>query len=213
MKVFKMIALISIILTVWFVLVFFVLYIIICDDNIDCKGQSFYTASEFLETMEEKAMAISEYDTSLDYCPPYELVYQFDYDDNTIIFYTYSESFGEDNLTDCYAVRVLKHNPNGTMSFDGGFADFLLHEPDSCNSYYYFTNIDTYEGEKSISFLYLPENSQDKNIIVDGVTAKKIPVTINNKSFYICYAISHRDTLLSNLFTPIESRHTVSIEG
>ena len=49
---------------------------------------------------------------------------------------------------------------------------------------------------KSISFLYLPKDS-NKTIYVDGKQTQKEPVTIGEHEFYICYAISKRDTFLS----------------
>ena len=146
-------------------------------------------------------------DTSLDYCPPYELMCSFDYEDKTIVFYSYCYRYdGEQSAS--YAVRILKKNGDGTLSFDNGFAVFRLTEPTGNENYYYFTNMETSKGNKSISFLYLPKDS-DKDIFVDGIQAEKILVSIEGNEFYICYAISHQDTFLSNLFTAISNRHKV----
>ena len=84
-------------------------------------------------------------------------------------------------------------------------------EPKENENYYYFTNIKTSKGKKSISFLYLPQDS-DKDIYVDGIKAEKILVSIKGHDFYICYAISNRDTFLSNLFTPIVNRHNIVVK-
>lgn len=176
--------------------------------NVVCKGQSFSTPEEALWVME--ANERNENDTSLDYCPPYKLLYTFDYEKNTIIFYSYCESIdGEQSIS--YAVRILKHNKDGTLSFDSGFADFELSEPKGNENYYYFTNIETSKGNRSISFLYLPKDS-DEDVYVDGIKAKKNLVSIENQDFYICYAISNRDTFLSNLFTPVSERHKIEIK-
>lgn len=181
---------------------------IIDSTNVVCKGQKFHSIEEAF-----KAMELSEResnDTSLDYCPPYEVKYSFDYDDNTIVFYSYCHEFdGEQSSS--YAVRVLKHNDDGTLSFDSGFADFRLEEPVGNEDYYYYTNIKTDKGKKSISFLYLDKDA-DKDIYVDGNKSEKRLVFIDDREFYICYAISHRDTFLSNLFTPISNRHKIEIK-
>lgn len=175
--------------------------------NIVCKGQKFASAEEAIQAME--ASEREAYDTSLDFCPPYRLLYTFDYDNNTIVFYSYCESFDGDE-SESYAVRILKHNNDGTVSFDSGFASFFLKEPDRNEHYYYFTNIKTSKGAKSISFLYLPKDS-DKDIYVDGIKAEKMLVSIEGQEFYICYAISNRDTFLSNFSTNISQRHEIEI--
>lgn len=176
--------------------------------NVECKDQSFSSPEEALWAMEVNKR--NENNTDLDYCPPYKLLYTFDYEKNTIVFYSYCKSFDGEQSTS-YAVRILKHNQDGTLSFDSGFAKFELREPKENENYYYFTNIETSKGKKSISFLYLPKDS-DKNIYVDGVKAEKILVSIENQDFYICYAISDPDTFLSNLFTPISERHQIEIK-
>ena len=176
--------------------------------NIVCKDQRFSSAEEAIQALEASERETNS--TSLDVCPPYQLLYTFDYDKNTIVFYSYCYSFDGKESTS-YAVRVLKHNDDGTLSFDSGFADFYLREPEGSESYYYFTNIETSEGHRSISFLYLSEDS-DKEIYVDGIKAEKMLVSIKDHEFYICYAISNRDTFLSNLFTSISDRHKIVIE-
>lgn len=176
--------------------------------NIVCKGQKFLSVDEAIQAMELNEREAN--DTSLDYCPPYEVVHTFDYDKNTIVFYSYCYSFdGEESAF--YAIRILKHNDDGTLSFDSGFADFHMNEPDGNENYYYFTNIHTSTGDKSISFLYLPKDTE-KCIYVDGIKAEKHIASIGDREFYICHAISNRDTFLSNLFTPISSRHEVEIK-
>ena len=176
--------------------------------NIVCIGQKFSSAEEAIQAMEISARENN--DTSLDYCPPYKVVHTFEYEENTIVFYSYCHSFDGKQSTS-YAVRVLKHNNDGTLSFDSGFADFVLSEPDGNENYYYFTNIHTSNGHKSISFLYLPKDTE-KCIYVDGIKAEKVLVSVENREFYICYAISNRDTFLSNLFTPISNRHKIVVK-
>lgn len=178
--------------------------------NIVCPGQTFLSPEEAIQAMEKEERQHN--DPSLDYCPPYTVKYTFDYKENTIVFYSYCRDFDGD-LSSRYAVKILKHNADHSLSFDSGFADFRLTLPsDSYDyDYYYFTNIHTSTGTKSISFLYLPQNS-DKDIFVDGKKATKKLVCIDNQNFYICYAISSRDSFLSNLFTRIKNRHTVEIK-
>lgn len=176
--------------------------------NTVCKGQKFSSAEEAIQAMETSERKSN--DTSLDYCPPYNVVYTFDYEGNTIVFYSYCYRFDGEQSTS-YAVSVLKHNDDGTLSFDSGFAKFILSEPDGSENYYYFTNIHTTKGNQSISFLYLPKDSE-KCIYVDGIKAEKVLVSIENHEFYLCYAISNRDTFLSNLFTPISDRHKIEVK-
>lgn len=176
--------------------------------NVECKGQKFTTAEEAFEALE--AREIEQNDPDLDYCPPYKLLYSFDCDENTIVVYSYCYSFNG-WVSSSYAVRALKHNDDGTLSFNGALADLHLSEPDGTEDYYYYTNIETQKGKKSISFLYLP-NDSNKDIYVDGIKAEKVLVSIEDQEFYICYAISRRDTFLSNVFTPISKRHRVEIK-
>ena len=176
--------------------------------NIVCKGQKFLLVEEAIQAMETSER--EENDTSLDYRPPYKVLHTFDFESNTIVFYSYCDSI-DGKQSASYAVRVLKHNDDGTLSFDSGFADFLLSEPDGNENYYYFTNIHTSKGNKSISFLYLPKVSE-KEIYVDGIKAEKVIVSMGNDEFYLCYAISNRDTFLSNLFTEISNRHKIEIK-
>lgn len=176
--------------------------------NVVCEGQTFSSAEEAVQAMESGEREAT--DASLDYCPPYEVVYTFEYDQNTIVFYSYcSSSDGEQS--ESYAVRVLKHNDDGTMSFDSGFADFCLEQPDGTEDYYFFTNITTEKGSRSISFLYLPKDSEG-DIYVDGIKAEKSLVSIQEREFYVCYAVSGPDTFLSNLFTAVADRHDVEVK-
>ena len=169
------------------------------------RGWQVLSVMEMMEISERECN-----DTSLDYCPPYKVVHTFEYEENTIVFYSYCHRFDGKQSTS-YAVRVLKHNDDGTLSFDSGFADFVLSAPDGNENYYYFTNIYTSKGDKSISFLYLPKDTE-KCIYVDGIKAEKVLVSIDNRQFYLCYAVSSRDTFLSNLFTPISDRHKIEVK-
>lgn len=57
------------------------------------------------------------------YCPPYEIIYQFAYDKNTIVLYHYRFScLGV--VAEIPVVKVITHNRDGTVSFTGGSADF-----------------------------------------------------------------------------------------
>ncbi len=176
--------------------------------NVVCKNEKFSTAELAIAGMEKYKR--ENYSSSLDYCPPYELVYSFDFDGNTIVFFSYCRPY-DGTKEQSYAVRILKHNDDGTYSFTGAFVDFELKEPSSEKmSYHYFTNLKTSKGEKSISILYL-EKDNKKDIYVDGIKCKKTLVNIDGKEFYVCYGISKRDTFLSNLFTRSESRHKIEI--
>ena len=73
--------------------------------NVVCKGEKFSSAEEALKAYEASEREAN--DESLDYCPPYELLYEFDYDENTIIFYSYCETFDGEKSQEC-AVRILK---------------------------------------------------------------------------------------------------------
>lgn len=176
--------------------------------NIVCRGQKFSSVEQAMQVME--ASFREENDTSLDFCPPYKIVHHFEYEDNTIVLHSYCDTYdGEDS--ESLAVQVLNHNDDGTLSFGCGFATFRLSEPIESEDYYYFTNIKTSKGKKSISFLYLSKDS-DKEIYIDGNKTEKELVVTQDDAFYICYAISKRDTFLSNLFTPIEYRHEIVVK-
>lgn len=178
------------------------------DSNTVCKGERFSTVEEALQSMEANERKLN--DTSLDYCPPYELVHSFEYDGNIIVLYSYCYSFDGEQSSD-YAIRILKHNDDGTLSFNGGFTDFHFNAPVGNENYYYFTNYESSNGKKSISFLYLPSDSQ-KDVYVDGNKAEKELVSLEDNEFYICYVESHKDTFLSNLFTDIENMHKVEVK-
>lgn len=175
--------------------------------NIVCAEQKFHSADEAVQGME--ASKREQNDSYLDYCPPYEVVHAFECEENTIVLYSYCYSY-DGVISESYAVRILKHNEDGTLSFDSGFADFYLNEPDGKQDYYYFTNINTTKGNKSISFLYLPKDS-DKEIYVDGGKAEKILVSDGDNEFYLCFALTKKDTFLSDLFTPVSERHKVEV--
>lgn len=177
--------------------------------NTVCRNQKFATTEEAVQTTENEKREI--HDSSLDYCPPYTIKYTFEQDNNIIVFYSCCYSFDGEERNE-YAVRILSYNNDGTLSFDSGFADFKRSEAKEDEDYYYFTNIDTSKGTKSISFLYLPKDS-NKEIYVDGVKTQKQLVNIDGEEFYICYAISNKDTFLSNLTTPIEKRHKIKINS
>ena len=179
--------------------------------NTVCIDQRFESPQLAIEGMEKEKR--DNYSIEIDYCPHYELVYSFEYQDNTIVFYSYCYSYDGAKSSD-YAIRILRHNEDGTYTFTGGFADFELKEPSNNPSdmfYYYYTNITTNDGVKSISFLYLEKDS-DKNVYVDGNICEKVLVTMEEKEFYLCYAISRRDTFLSNLLIPMPLRHRVKIK-
>ena len=172
--------------------------------NMVCVDQKFSTVEEAIQALE--AVERDEYDGGLDCCPPYNAVYSFDYDKNTIVFFSYCYTL-DGKESDSYVVRILNHNDDGTLSFDSGFAYFYKVEPNGNENYYEFTNIDTDNGTQSISFFYLNKDS-DKDIYVDGNKAEKKLVSIENNAFYICYAISEGDTFLSNIC----KRHKVEIK-
>ena len=128
--------------------------------NIVCAGQKFASVDEAIFAMESYEREIN--DTDLDYCPPYKVIYSFNYEKNIIVLYSYCYSF-DGKESSSYAIRILKLNEDGTLSFDSGFAEFYMTEPNGNENYYYFTNIKTTQSSKSISFLYLPKDS-DKNV-------------------------------------------------
>jgi hypothetical protein len=177
--------------------------------NSACVDQTFSSAEEAMQAWENRERELN--DTSLDVCPPYHIVHTFEYEAHTMVFYSYCDSF-DGEKSPSYGVSVLKHNDDGTLSFHSVYTDFVLREPKGNEEYYYFTNIDTANGKKSISFLYLPKDSE-KDIYVDGIKAEKILVEMEEQEFYLCYALSKPDTFLSNLFTPdISKRHKIEVK-
>lgn len=177
--------------------------------NQACIGQTFDSVAEAIQAKETEVR--EDMDSSLDVCPPYEVVYSFEYEDSTIVLYRYRMEY-DGAVSPDLGICVLKHNGDGTLSFDGGTATFVFNEPTGSENYYYFTNINTDKGEKSISMLYLPAGSE-KCVYVDGVKAEKVLASVDGEPFYICYAISHKDTFLTNLFTQVSERHQVEVRG
>lgn len=180
------------------------------DSNAVCIDQRFSSPQLAMEGLEKEKR--DNYSIELDYCPPYELVYAFEYEKNTIVFYSYCSSY-DGSKESSYAVRILKHNEDGTYTFTGGFADLLLEEPSNNvfdMFYYYYTNISTSEGVRSISFLFL-EKDNAKDVYVDGKKCEKVLVNMEGREFYLCYALSGKDTFLSNLVTPMILRHKVEV--
>ncbi len=176
--------------------------------NIVCKGQEFQTVEEAIKQMEKSERELN--DTSLDYCPPYKIAYTIDCKEHTIVFFKYCHNF-DGPESSSYAVRILKHNPSGTLSFEPSFANFHPHILNVEKNPYYFTNIRIGNKRKSISFLYLHKNSTH-DIYVDGHKAEKILANLDGEEFYICYAVSKPDTFLSNIFTPVSQRHKIEIK-
>ncbi len=74
--------------------------------NLVCVNQKFSSAQEAISALEVEER--NSHDTSLDYCPPYSVKYSFEYDDNTIVLYSYCDDFDGKESSD-YAVRILKH--------------------------------------------------------------------------------------------------------
>ena len=58
--------------------------------NTVCIDQRFESPQLAIEGMEKEQR--DNYSIEIDYCPPYELVYSFEYQDNTIVFYSYCYS-------------------------------------------------------------------------------------------------------------------------
>lgn len=172
--------------------------------NEKCRGKSFSSVSDALKGMEDE---VDPDDNSLDYSPPYNLLASFDYDEFIVVMYSYEEA-----TPNCCAIRMLRKNNDGTLSFVGGFTDFYFNKPSSSNpNYYYYCHINTSRGVKTISFLYLPSDDSS-DLYVDGVKAEKTKVNVNGEEFYVCAAISRRDTFLKNMFVPIANRHTITIK-
>lgn len=176
--------------------------------DIVCRGQKFVSVKEAIQALEERERRIE--DETLTTFPPYSVKHVMEYDDNMIVFYSYCDEFDGSESSD-YAVRILKENSDGTYSFDSGFADFYTEEFKEYMDYTFFNEIETAKGRKTISFLYLPSDS-DENIYVDGVQCQKELVSIDEKEFYICYAVSKRDSFLTKFFIDEWDRHNVDIK-
>ena len=171
--------------------------------NLVCEGQSFSSVSEAIAAWEAEEREIM--DSSLDVCPPYEVVYAFEYESNTIVLVRYRHDFDGAVSKNLWA-KILKHNADGSLSFDSSSMEFEMEEISDDDLTCFYGNIDTAKGRKSISLLYLPADS-DKEVYVDGHKAEKLLVELDGEKFYLCYAISDKDTFLSNLVTPMADRH------
>ena len=172
--------------------------------NETCRGQSFASVEAAIAGMENE---VDPDDTSLDISPPYRLLASFDYDEFTVIMYSYEEA-SEDEC----AVKMLRKNDDGTLSFVGGFTQFHFSAPANSNpEYCYYTNVKTSRGMKTVSFLYLPGDSTS-DLYVDGNAAEKIKVSIDSEEFFVCAAMSEKDTLIKNILVPVSSRHPIVIK-
>jgi len=173
----------------------------------------FSTAEEAIKGLD--AFWRRNYDTSLDVCPPYELKYSFNCDDNVIVFYSYHYRLDDNECALDYAVGVLKRHHDGTLSFVNGFAWLRLSEPKSTVDLDYLfrssTNIRTDEGKRLICLLYL-ERDSDKDIYVDGIKAERIPVSIDGREFDICYVLTRPYDVFAVLLSPEDHfQHTIEI--
>lgn len=165
-----------------------------------CPGQSFSSVLDAVKGMNDE---IDPDDTSIDYTD-YRLLTSFEYGEFTAVMCSYREASEKECI-----IRLLQKNDDGTLSFVGGFTDFLFSPPDGENmNYYYYTNVKTSHGKRTAAFLYLPADSEAE-IFIDGHKAEKIPVQTDDKEFYVCAATLGRDTFLKALFVPIDKRHTV----
>lgn len=173
-----------------------------------CRDQRFSSPEEAIRALEERERKIL--DETLKECPPYSVKHVMEYDDNWIVFYSYCETFDGTESSD-YAVRILHKNTDGTYSFDVGYADFYTQEFQEYMEYSFFTEIETSNGRKTISFLYLPEDSKE-NVYFDGVECQKELVSVDDEEFYICYAITKRDSFLTKFFIDEWDRHHVKIK-
>ena len=175
--------------------------------NTPLYGEKFASAEEAVRAYSDAELKKSDID--LDFCPPYELKFSFDYDNNTIAFlsyYTKHPSYGGTNAEYSYIVIVLEHNSDGTLNFTDSFAEFIPKSFESVGTdYYYYTKIKTNYGVKTICFLYQDRYST-YSIYFDGVKTEKIPVEIDGKSYYICYAVSDAT---DNTSGKISERHSV----
>lgn len=172
--------------------------------NETCRGQSFASVEAAVAGMES---AVDSDDTSLDISPPYKLLASFDYDEFTVVMYSYEEA-SEDEC----AVKMLRKNDGGTLSFVGGFTQFHFSAPAGSNpEYCYYTNVKTSGGMKTVSFLYLPVDSAS-DLYVDGNAAEKIKLSIDGEEFFVCAAMSEKDTFIKNILVPVNSRHPIVIK-
>ena len=170
--------------------------------NLICRGQSFSSVSDAVKGMNDE---INPDDTSIDYTN-YKLLTSFEYDEFTVIMCSYQEAINDECI-----IRILRTNNDGTLSFVGGFTDFLFSQPYNENmNYYYYTNVKTSHGKKAIAFIYLPKETES-NVYIDNRKTEKILVQIDEKEFYVCTTMLKQDTFLKDLFVPIGKRHTVTL--
>lgn len=177
--------------------------------NKACVGQSFESVEAALKAYEDEVRGMEFLDDEeQDVFPPFRLVYQFEYEGNIIIFYKYCIALDGDERIANVGIRVLRKTENGKYYFESGCAFFNLFEPsDTFTSY---TNIETSKGTKSINFIYLDKDNQ-KDVYVNDVKATKVLVTIDEQEFYLCYALSKKDTIFSLLFLN-KKRHIIAIK-
>ena len=169
-----------------------------------CRGQTFSSVEDAIIGMQND---VNSDDSSLDYSPPYNLLSAFEYDEFTVVMYSYEEA----SENEC-AIRLLHKNDDGSFSFVGGFTNFYFSAPtDSNPDYYYYTNAKTSHGVKTVSFLYLPLDTSS-DLYVDEQKAQKIKVSIGGEEFFVCAAMSGRDTLLKNILVPICDRHNIEVK-
>lgn len=168
-------------------------------------------------SIEEAMEAMADYrrtknDSSYDINPPYTVKHTLDYEDNTLVFYSYCLDIDTDVCESNLSVDILKHNKNGTYNFEGAGGEFLLYEITENSRCYCYAPIKTEKGTGNICFVYLPTDS-NKTVYFDGVKTEKIMVADGEKEYYICYAVSYKkDSFIKNLFSDISDRHTITYE-
>jgi len=184
------------------------LTIFVHNSNRVCRGEAFATVEEAVRAMEAEARA--EYDSSLDFCPPYEVKHTFECGGATILLLSYCEDY-DGQVAKHLTVHALRHDSEGRLYFDGAFCLLRLSPWQSSDNHdYFFTSLMTDGGLRTLTLLCLPEGSTQEAYI-DGVKAEQAPITIDGKNFTLCHALTAPDSFFRKLSTPVSQRRQVEI--
>lgn len=184
------------------------LTVFVHNSNRVCRGETFATVEEAVRAMEQEARA--EYDSSLDYCPPYEVKHTFECGGATILLLSYCDDY-DGQVAEHLAVQALRHDREGRLYFDGAFCQFRLSPWQGSANYYFFTDLMTDNGLRTLTLLYLPEGSTQE-VYIDGTKAAKELVTIDGHEFLLCHALTAPDSFFRRMSTPVSQRRQVEIQ-
>lgn len=174
--------------------------------------QSFNSVQEALQTYGDEVKRLNDID--YDVWLPYDIVFQQEFDDKIIVFYSYyyDDSEAQESKSPDYMVEEFKKNSDGSISFYD-FATFYWPEDESDLPFLSgrcFVNVNINGEKKIVEYYYLPIDSE-QNVYVDGIKAEKMAIKDGEKEFNLCYIIRDRKSLMGELWDLIFGKFKVKV--